>query len=94
MTDGPEFEPLAEIEVERVTPEAQGLTLTGQGPDRVEYRLAVHFDMPLDARTRAVLGELLSQSELTISRRAPAALHARRAAARVVRGRRERSPRG
>jgi hypothetical protein len=33
--------------------------------------LGVHFDMPLDARTRAVLGELLAQSELTISRRSP-----------------------
>ena len=38
---------------------------------RAEYRLELHFDLPLDPRTRTVLGELLSQSDLTISRRAP-----------------------
>ena len=68
--DRSEFQRLAEIEVDAVRPEPQGFTLTGQGPDRTEYRLAVHFGMPLDPRTRSVLGELLSQSELTISRRA------------------------
>jgi hypothetical protein len=67
-----EFQRLAEIEVDAVRPEQQGFTLTGQGPDRAEYRLDVHFDMPLDARTRAVLGELLSHSGLTISRRGKA----------------------
>jgi hypothetical protein len=30
--------------------------------------------MPLDAKTRSVLGELLSHSDLTISRRAPGGL--------------------
>jgi hypothetical protein len=91
MRDGLEFEPVAEIEVEHVTPEAQGLTLTGHGQDCAEYRLAVHFDMPLDARTRAVLGELLSQSELRISRRTPVAP---RPSAAPVRRRGERTPRG
>ncbi|MGH7419386.1 MAG: hypothetical protein ACREKB_16560 [Candidatus Rokuibacteriota bacterium] len=91
MMDGSEFEPLADIEVEHVSPEAQGLTLTGQGQDRAEYRLALHFDMPLDARTRAVLGELLAQSELRISRRAPVAP---RSATAPVRRRGERTPRG
>lgn len=90
MGDGPEFEPLAEIEVERVTPEAQGLTLSGQGQDRAEYRLTVHFDMPLDARTRTVLGELLAQSELRITRRAPPAP---RVPTAPVRRRGERTPR-
>jgi hypothetical protein len=52
-----------------VTPSDRGLTLTGRGADRAEYRLDVHFDLPLDPRTRTVLGELLSQSDLTISRR-------------------------
>ena len=70
--DGPEFQRLAEIEVDRVTPDRQGFTLTGQGPDHAEYRLDVQFELPLDARTRTVLGELLSHSELTISRRAAA----------------------
>lgn len=69
----PVFQPLAEIEIDAVTPSNQGFTLTGQGPDQAEYRLDVHFELPLDPRTRTVLGELLSQSDLTISRRAPAA---------------------
>ena len=71
--DAPEFQRLAEIEVDLVKPERNGFTLTGQGIDRAEYRLDVHFDMPLDARTRVVLGELLAQSELTIWRRPPPA---------------------
>jgi len=80
--DGPEFQRLADIAVDQVKPESQGFTLTGAGPDHAEYRLDVHFELPLDARTRTVLGELLSHSELTISRRAPTspldALRARR----------------
>src|SRR5229473_1969428 len=63
------FEPVAEIEVDAARPEPQGFTLTGQGPDHAEYQLDLRFDMPLDARTRTVLGELLSHSDLTISRR-------------------------
>jgi len=63
------YQRLADIEVEAVRPDVQGFTLTGQGPDHAEYRLDVHFDLPIDARTRAVLGELLSHSGLTISRR-------------------------
>jgi hypothetical protein len=71
--DAPGFQRLADIEVDVVQPDRNGFTLTGQGADRAEYRLGVHFDMPLDARTRTVLGELLAQSELTISRRSPPA---------------------
>jgi hypothetical protein len=68
------FQPLADIEIDAVTPAPHGFTLTGQGggPDHAEYRLDVQFDVPLDPRTRTVLGELLAQSELTISRRVPA----------------------
>ena len=73
--DAPEFQRLAEIQVDLVKPERNGFTLSGQGADRAEYRLDVHFDMPLDARTRAVLGELLAQSELSIL--APASRPAR-----------------
>lgn len=67
------FQPVANIEIDAVTPSARGFTLTGQGapPDRAVYRLDVHFELPLDPRTRTVLGELLSQSDLTISRGAP-----------------------
>jgi hypothetical protein len=83
--DGPPYEPLAEIEVDVVKPERQGFTLTGQGPDHAEYQLDLRFEMPLDPRTRTVLGELLSHSDLTISRRTPAALVA------SLRARRERA---
>ena len=65
----PEFEPIAAIEIDAVSPSSHGVTLTGQGADRAEYRLDIHFDLPLDPRTRAVLGELLSQSDLTLYRR-------------------------
>ena len=68
--DRPPYEPLARIEVDAVRPEAQGFTLTGEGPDHTEYQLDLRFDMPLDPRTRSVLGELLSHSDLIISRRA------------------------
>ena len=64
-----EYEPLAEIEVDEVKPERHGFTLTGLGPDRAEYQLDLRFEMPLDPRTRTVLGELLSHSDLIISRR-------------------------
>lgn len=69
MDRGRDFQPLADIAIDEVRPEGRGFTLTGQGADRAEYRLGMQFDMPLDARTRAVLGELLSQAEVTVARR-------------------------
>jgi hypothetical protein len=72
--DGTKYEPLAEIEVDAARPDPQGFTLTGQGADHAEYQLDLHFGMPLDAKTRSVLGELLSHSDLTISRRPPGGL--------------------
>ena len=65
-----EYQPLAAIEVEEVRPDQRGFTLTGRGGDRAQYQLSLRFEMPLDSKTRAVLGELLSQAELTVSRRA------------------------
>ena len=67
--DRPEYEPLAEIEVDEVKPERQGFTLSGQGSDHADYQLDLRFEMPLDPRTRSVLGELLSHSDLIITRR-------------------------
>src|SRR5438132_1484179 len=58
--DRPEYEPLAEIAVDEVSPSRQGFTLTGQGRDHADYHMDLRFEMPLDVRTRAVLGELLS----------------------------------
>jgi hypothetical protein len=83
--DRPSYEPVAKIEVDAARPDAQGFTLTGQGPppDHLEYQLDLRFEMPLDAKTRTVLGELLSHSDLTISRRSPGGLTA------VLRARRE-----
>ena len=72
--DRPKYEPVAEIEVDAARPDPQGFTLTGQGADHAEYQLGLHFGMPLDAKTRSVLGELLSHSDLTILRRAPGGL--------------------
>ena len=67
----PQYQPVAALEVDAVMPAERGFTLTGQGapPDRALYRLELRFELPLDARTRTVLGELLSQSGITLSRR-------------------------
>jgi hypothetical protein len=66
----PYYQPVAAIAIDAVTPSNRGFTLTGQGalPDRALYRLELRFELPLDPRTRSVLGELLSQSDLTVSR--------------------------
>jgi hypothetical protein len=72
MERSSDYQPVADIEIDEVRPEPQGFSLTGQGADQAEYRLGLRFGMPLDARTRAVLGELLSQAEVTVARRAPA----------------------
>lgn len=64
------LQPLALIEIDAVRPSNQGFTLTGQGTgaDRSHYRVDIKFDLPLDPRTRAVVGELLSQSDVTVYR--------------------------
>lgn len=61
---------LATIAIDAVLPLHQGFTLTGQGTgaDRSQYRLDIRFDLPLDSRTRSVVGELLSQSDVTVYR--------------------------
>jgi len=66
----PAYQPVAAIAIDAVTPSDRGFTLTGQGapPDRARYRLELRFELPLDPRTRTVLGELLAQSDLTVSR--------------------------
>ena len=68
-TPRPGFKAVADIEIDAVSPSDRGFTLVGQGNDRADYRIDLHFDLPLDPRTRTVLGELLAQSELAISRR-------------------------
>lgn len=65
----PGFQAVANIEIDGVSPSERGFTLVGQGNDRADYRIDLRFDLPLDPRTRTVLGELLAQSDLVISRR-------------------------
>lgn len=69
--DRPRYQSLADIEVDVVRPEQQGFTLTGQGRDRAQYEVGLWFEMPLDSRTRAVLGELLSQARVSVARQVP-----------------------
>lgn len=71
--DVKQHEPLAEIAVDAVTPEAHGFTLSGRAADGAEYRVGLRFELPLDARTRAALGEMLTQATVTVSRTRPAA---------------------
>ena len=85
--DRPEYELLAQIAVDEVSPSRQGFTLTGQGRDHADYHMDLRFEMPLDVRTRAVLGELLAHSDLTISRRPPQGLANALRQRRAARGR-------
>ena len=66
-----DYVPVADIAVDVVQPARTGFVLTGRGDDRAEYRLEMRMDMPVDQRTRAVLGEILSQSEWRLWRRSP-----------------------
>lgn len=67
-----ETPPRTVIAVDEVRPERQGFTLLGQGQDREPYRVDLQFELPLDARTRSVLGELLTQATVAVSRVRPA----------------------
>lgn len=72
-----DFIPVAEVEIDSAEPQRAGFVLRGLGKDAAEYRLDMHLDMPVDQRTQAVLGEILSQSEWRIWRRAPRTLRSR-----------------
>ncbi len=62
--------PVADIEIISVTPDKAGFTLEGRGEDRANYRLRLDLEVPVDSRTRAVLGEMLSQSKWRLWRKA------------------------
>lgn len=68
---------VAEVEIDAVHPGRTGFILAGRGRDQADYRLEMDLDMPIDERTRAVLGELLAQSEWRVLRRAPQPFRAR-----------------
>lgn len=71
---------MTKIAVDEVLPEVHGFVLRGLGDDRAEYRVDLQFELPLDARTRVVLGELLTQATVDVSRipTPPRGPHARR----------------
>ena len=79
-----DYIPVADVEVSSVKPLRTGFTLEGRGADRADYRVDLELEVPVDQRTRSVLGEILSQSRWRISRRAPQPL---RAGSRVSRTR-------
>jgi hypothetical protein len=72
---GDGFSLVADIPIEEVRTAAATVVLQGHGTDRQEYRLELHFDIPVDAKTRKVLGELLSQADVRVSRREAIAAH-------------------
>jgi len=69
---------VAEIEIDAVHPGRSGFVLTGRGIDRADYRLEMVLEMPIDQRTKAVLAELLAQSDWRIQRRAHEPFRSRR----------------
>ena len=68
---GDPFEVVATVSVDEVRASGAGFVLAGSGADRQSYRVELHFDVPVDAKTRKVLGELLSEAELRVLRRTP-----------------------
>ncbi len=77
---------VAEVEIDAVMPAQAGFVLTGRGRDGADYRFEMALEMPIDERTRTILGGLLAQSEWRVLRRAPrqmAAGRARRASRRA-----------
>ncbi len=70
------YVPVANLEVTAVVPQPAGFRLHGLGADGADYLLEMHLDMPIDQRTRAVLGEILSQSEWIVYRRVQEPLRA------------------
>lgn len=66
----PDYVRVADIAVETVRPTARGFLLEGRADDGADYQLALDLELPLDQRTRTVLGELLAQSDWRLARRA------------------------
>jgi hypothetical protein len=69
----PELDLVADVPIDEVLATPDGFVMEGRGADRAGYRLEMHFDWPVDARTKAVIAEILSQTEVRVMRwRAPA----------------------
>lgn len=66
------FDLLADVPIDEVRATPDGFVMQGRGADRAGYRLEMHIDWPVDPKTKAVLGEILSQTEVRVMRwRAP-----------------------
>ncbi len=66
------FDLVADVPIEEVRSTPDGFVLEGHGADRSGYRLEMHLDWKVDARTRRVLSEILSQADVKVMRwRAP-----------------------
>jgi len=66
-----DYLPVADVDVSAVRPERSGFSLEGRGADRADYRLELELEVPVNQRTRTILGEMLAQSRWRIWRRAP-----------------------
>ena len=71
------YVPVATLEVTTVRPRTQGFQLQGRGADGADYVFEMDLDMPIDQQTRTVLGEILSQSQWRVLRRAHRPLEAK-----------------
>ena len=80
-TQQQDYLPIADIEVTAVRPDPHGFILEGKGADAAEYRLDLHLDIPVDAKTRSIVAGMLAQSEVRVWRRPaqPLGLLAKRA---------------
>lgn len=75
------FLTIADVTIDALRPSGRGFVLQGRGQDAADYELEMHLDLPVDERTRSVLGELLVQSAWRVRRRVRTPLR-RRAGAR------------
>jgi len=85
MEQPTDYVSVADVDVASVTPERAGFILEGRGADKSDYRLGLELEVPLDVRTRSVLGEMLSQCKIRVWRRAAAPKKGKEAASRFGR---------
>lgn len=78
MANNNDFVMVADIVVTEVEPGRTMLQMRGSGADNSDYRMELHLEVPTDRTTRAVLGEILAQSELRVWRSVKSPIKARR----------------
>ena len=74
---GPDYLQIASLEVDAVRLQPAGFVMQGFGEDSAEYVLELHLDLPMDRQTQAIVGEMLSQSEMRLWRRTQEPLRSR-----------------